>query len=130
MAVQREKGLGYCGLACCVCSENATCPGCRNEGCSNKEWCKNFNCCKQKGLNGCWQCPEFPCRGGMLDKLRIRTFAGFIKEMGESKLMDCLEANEKNGIQYHYPIGLVGDYDVGLTEDEIIAIILRWSDNK
>lgn len=123
--MQTEKGIAYCGLACCVCDQNADCPGCRNEGCSGKEWCKNFNCCRQKGLKGCWECSEFPCRGGMLDKLRIRTFAKFIKEHGELKLMDCLAQNEKNGVIYHYSGALVGDYDVALTEDEIINIILH-----
>ena len=128
--MQREKGLGYCGLACCVCGENATCAGCRNEGCKDKEWCKNFKCCREKGLNGCWECSEFPCKGGMLDKLRIRAFARFIKDHGEASLLDCLAENEKNGIVYHYPGGLVGDYDVALTEDEIIDIILKGNENK
>lgn len=30
-----EKGFAYCGLACCVCSEN--CVGCRDEGCKDKK---------------------------------------------------------------------------------------------
>jgi hypothetical protein len=120
-----EKGVGYCGLACCVCGENATCAGCRNEGCEDKEWCKNFNCCRQKGLNGCWECSEFPCRGGMLDKMRIRTFARFIKQYGVPKLMERLEKNEHAGIIYHYEGQIIGDYDVLLTEDEIIDKLLH-----
>jgi hypothetical protein len=120
-----EKGIGYCGLACCVCGENATCAGCRNEGCEGKEWCKNFNCCKQKGLNGCWECSEFPCRGGMLDKMRIRTFARFIKQYGIQKLMERLEKNEHAGIIYHYEGQIIGDYDVLLTEEEIFDKLLH-----
>ena len=23
-----EKGIAYCGLACCLCSHNEACPGC------------------------------------------------------------------------------------------------------
>ena len=30
--MEREKGIAYCGLACCVCSENVLCPGCRSGG--------------------------------------------------------------------------------------------------
>lgn len=123
--MQRGKGIAYCGLACCVCSENANCTGCRNDGCKDKKWCKNFNCCKEKGLKGCWQCSEFPCKGSMLDKTRIRTFAKFIKEYGEAKLLDCLEKNEKAGIVYHYDGKLIGDYDMPKTEKEIIEMLLH-----
>lgn len=121
--VHREKGLAYCGLACCVCSEGPTCAGCRNEGCSGKEWCKNFKCCRERGLNGCWECNEFPCSGGMLDKVRIRAFSEFIREHGEDELMDCLERNERAGIVYHYEGKLVGDYDTPGTIDGIKAFI-------
>lgn len=123
--MDRTKGIAYCGLACCVCSENADCAGCRNDGCKDKEWCKSFNCCKEKGLNGCWECSDFPCNNQMLDKLRVRTFAKFIGENGEEKLMDLLEKNEKSGLVYHYEGQLVGDYDIPKTEDEIIQLILQ-----
>ena len=123
-AMNHEKGIAYCGLACCVCSENQTCAGCRNAGCKDKEWCKSFNCCKQKRLNGCWECAEFPCPNEMLDKLRVRTFAKFVAEYGENKLMRCLERNEQNGILYHYEGQLTGDYDLPTTEQGIKNMIL------
>lgn len=85
--------------------------------------CKNYNCCREKGLNGCWECNEFPCSGGMLDKPRIRAFVRFVNEYGENKLVRCLLRNKENGIQYHYAGQLVGDYDKGKTEDEIIEMI-------
>ncbi|MBI0584694.1 MAG: DUF3795 domain-containing protein [Methanomassiliicoccus sp.] len=103
--------MAYCGLACCVCGQNATCSGCRDEGCTGKEWCKNFRCCRERGLNGCWECAEFPCTGSMLDKPRIRAFAEFIKEHGEEEMLNCLERNERAGTIYHYEGQLVGDYD-------------------
>jgi NifB/MoaA-like Fe-S oxidoreductase len=28
-----NKQIAYCGLACCMCSENESCVGCRNDGC-------------------------------------------------------------------------------------------------
>ncbi len=122
--MDKEKGIAYCGLACCLCSENQNCAGCRNEGCKDKDWCKSFNCCKQRGLNGCWECIEFPCANEMFDKVRVRTFAKFIAEQGEEKLMQFLERNEKAGVIYHYEGKLIGDYDVPKTEEEIYRLIL------
>ena len=118
-----NKQIAYCGLACCVCSENESCVGCRNDGCKDKEWCKNYKCCREKDLNGCWECFDFPCSGGMLDKLRIRAFARFVKEHGEDELIRCLIRNKETGVVYHYDGQLIGDYDKGQTEEEIIEII-------
>ena len=121
--MERSKGIAFCGLACAFCSENGTCVGCRNEGCVDREWCKNLNCCREKGLSGCWECNEFPCEGSMLDKPRVRAFARFARDYGVEALLDCLEKNELAGIQYHYPGKLVGDYDVPATEDAIFNMI-------
>jgi hypothetical protein len=123
--MDKSKGIAYCGLACCICGHNQTCAGCRNEGCTGREWCKNFNCCKEKGLQGCWECSEFPCSGTMLDKLRVRAFARFIAQYGEAKFIDCLERNEKAGIVYHSQGQLTGDYDKFQSEEEIISFILK-----
>ena len=117
--MDREKGLAYCGLACCVCGERDTCDGCRQGGCSDHSWCKNFACCQKKGLSGCWECPDFPCEGGMLDKLRIRAFASFIRENGEEAMFSALEKNERLGVVYHQKGQLTGDYDRFATEEEI-----------
>lgn len=121
--------IAYCGIACIVCRQKDTCSGCRDEGCHGKGWCKNYNCCREKGLNGCWECDEFPCTGSdngftnMFDKLRIRTFAKFAKEYGEDELAKCLVRNEENGVKYHYEGEHIGDYDKGKTEEEILHII-------
>ena len=120
--MRREKGLAYCGLACCVCDKNETCAGCRNAGCTNKEWCKHFSCCKEKGLNGCWECDEFPC-GGMHEKVRVLAFAEFIKQNGEEIMLECLERNKKAGIVYHYHGQLDGDYDKCKTVDAVMKIL-------
>lgn len=119
MFFDKEKGIAYCGLACAICGQNKNCAGCRNDGCKDKEWCKNFNCCKEKKINGCWECDNFPCEDGMLDKLRIRAFAEFIKDNGEEEFLRCLEKNEKNGIVYHYDGTLFGDYDKYNSLEEI-----------
>jgi len=128
--MKREKGLAYCGLACAVCGHNENCVGCRNDGCQNKEWCKNFNCCREKGIEGCWVCEEFPCRDSMLDKVRVRTFAKFIGKYGEAKMMDCLERNEQKGIAYHHKDSITGDYDIPKTEEGIIHMILTGETGK
>ena len=68
---------------------------------------------------------KFPCDNHMLNKLRVRTFAQFIKLYGEEKLLECLKRNEAQGIIYHYPDGHLGDYDQFETEEEIIKFILE-----
>ena len=113
-----SKGLAYCGLACCVCSGNGECAGCRNAGCTNKDWCKAFRCCREKGLAGCWECSEYPCDYGMLKKPRIRVFTGLIKEYGEEALIEALRKGEAEGRFYHYKEKLTGDYDWMAEEGE------------
>ena len=123
--MDRSKGIAFCGLACAVCDKNNTCVGCRDDGCADREWCKNRQCCMSKGLGGCWECPEFPCSGTMLDKLRPRTFAWFARRNGVELLLDCLERTEQAGIQYHHPGSLTGDYDVPQTEEGIVELLLH-----
>ena len=89
------NAIAYCGLACCVCSENKDCIGCQSGGCEIHGWCKNYNCCREKGLNGCWECAEFPCDGSMLDKPRIRAFAEFARRYGADELEKCLIRNKE-----------------------------------
>lgn len=120
--MDRMKGIAYCGLACCICGDK-NCPGCRNEGCSGKDWCKNYRCCREKGISGCWECEDFPCGDSMLKKTRIRAFAKFIGENGEDEMMRCLERNEAKGVAYHYEGQLTGDYDRFETEEEIMEYI-------
>ena len=115
--------IAYCGLACCVCSENDICKGCQTGGCDSHGWCKNYNCCREKGLEGCWLCSDFPCLGGMLDKPRVRAFAKFAEQYGTEELRRCLKRNKANGIRYHYDGQLIGDYDLCGSEEEIIEML-------
>ena len=121
--MKRELGFAPCGLACCLCGENETCPGCRSDGCPNREACKNRLCCAEKALDGCWACPGFPCAGGMLGKPRIRAFAAYLKAHGAEKLLDRLARNEREGLLYHYPGQIIGDYDLFDTQTEIWSAI-------
>lgn len=40
---------------------NAVCFGCRNEKCKLFKNCKVRLCSEQKGVDFCFQCPDFPC---------------------------------------------------------------------
>lgn len=120
-----EKGIAYCGLACCVCKENETCTGCKNDGCKNSSNCSISKCCKDKGIEGCYACSEFPCGEEMLQKLRVYGFQRFIQEYGEYELLKFLKSNEQKGIVYHYPGQLIGDYDVCETYEELKDFIIN-----
>ena len=39
--MKRELGIARCGLACCLCSENAHCRGCDSGDCPGFSWCEN-----------------------------------------------------------------------------------------
>ena len=98
--MKRELGIGRCGLACCVCSQN--------------EYCK--------GLSNCYMCNS-ECKKGVLSKIKPQGFNSFIKRYGINKLLDCLEQNEKNGIIYHKN-GIKGDYDSFCDIESLISFIM------
>ena len=125
--MDKTKGIAYCGLACCLCEHTEDCPGCKNNGCSGKDWCKSIKCCLEKGIDGCWQCGEYPCDNPMFKTPRARAFIRFILEHGEEAFMAALEKNEANGMLYHYSGELTGDYDKPETEEEIIELIIKGS---
>ena len=122
--MKRELGMAYCGLACCVCSENGNCEGCQRGGCEAHGWCKSYRCCKERGLAGCWECEQFPCESPMFEKLRVRCFAKLTGRIGQERLLDALERREAEGVVYHYPGQLVGDYDQAEDEDALCALLL------
>lgn len=107
--MKRELGIARCGLACCLCSENASCKGCNSGECPDKGWCENLKCSVEKGISNCFLC-ESDCKKGLLSKIKPRGFTLFAKRYGVEALLDCLERNEKNGVVYHRE-GIVGDYD-------------------
>lgn len=123
--MKRELGMAYCGLACCLCTSKEDCPGCQESGCEGREECRNFQCCRDKGLNGCWECPDFPCEGTMLDKLKPRAFARFVREYGEEELLNCLERNETAGVVYHRPNSILGEYDEAGSEEAVFDLLLH-----
>ena len=50
------------------------------------------------------------CTKGLLSKIKPLGFTIYVKRYGLENLLDCLEANEKNGVVYHRQ-GIIGDYD-------------------
>lgn len=115
--MKRELGIARCGLACCLCSENAQCKGCRRDGFMELSWCKDANWCEvrkcvmEKGIAGCYECPERDCRRGLFaGKIKPRGFNEYVRRYGLEALLDRLETNEKAGVVYHRE-GIIGDYD-------------------
>ena len=116
--------IAYCGLVCGLCHLRGECDFCKNTAslCARSEACFQRNCCIQKGLEGCWECPDFPCGEDVHAPpfdLRIRTFMAFIKTEGAEALVDCLLRNEANDIHY----GLGKDYDGKESEEEVIRLL-------
>ena len=115
--MKRELGIARCGLACCLCSENVKCKGCKQDGflelpwCKNANWCENRKCVIGKNIDGCYQCEPSQCRKGLYtNKIKAKAFAEFARRYGGEELLDCLERNEQAGIVSHRT-GIMGDYD-------------------
>lgn len=132
--MKRELGIARCGLACCLCSENITCKGCRQDGfidlswCQDADWCEVRKCVLAQGVKGCYECTlpncnPSDCRKGLLsDKIKPRAFAEFVRRYGMEELLDCLARNEQAGVVYHRE-GIMGDYDDFDDIEELITFI-------
>lgn len=116
--MREELGIARCGLACCLCSENA---GCNSEDCHDKETRINRKCSKERGLEGCYACAH-ACRERLLGKIKPYGFTLFVRRYGLEALLDCLARNEKRGVVYHRK-GIVGDYDDFADVEELIRFI-------
>ena len=124
--MKRELGIARCGLACCLCSENVKCKGCKQDGfldlswCENADFCENRKCCIAKDVPACWMCDDIDCRKGLFaTKIKALGFTEYARRYGIEDLLDRLEANEKAGIVYHRE-GIMGDYD---EFDDVEALI-------
>lgn len=117
-----EKGLAMCGLACVLCSVQ-DCPGCKARGCEHESDCTVLRCVTEKGLNGCYTCPDFPCEEKMLKGTRKRAFNRYARRFGQETLLQRLQSNHERGVVYHRPDGILGDYDLPETEDAVLRLI-------
>jgi hypothetical protein len=117
----------YCGLVCRLCFRAAECDGCRaaqsrcerdlsDSGCPNKE------CCRARGLAGCWECPELDgCSKGMYESgasPKVRAFAICIRDDGASALVSRALANARRG----WSVEKGGPYD-GKSVPEVLRML-------
>lgn len=122
-----QDSIAYCGLVCCLCHEREHCSGCRSEGnqCGHRfsaQGCYQYECCREKGLNGCWECAEGPCDKDMFGAghdIRNATFIKVAKAQGLERLSEYLLRNLKAGIVY----GWNRDYDNLGTEEAVIDLL-------
>jgi len=123
-----KNNIAYCGLVCKFCHLADTCDDCKsaNNCCGrhlSPEGCHQYNCCTERGLNGCWECEDFYCEKDMFSDshdIRLRAFVRCAKEEGIEKLAEYVLKNQRNGIYY----GHQKDYD-GLGNEEVVLKLLR-----
>jgi len=127
MDFYKERGIGYCGLACALCSYK-DCVGCVGK-IANGDNCEIGNCAAQKGGDGCFACDEYPCGQEMFKHKRVRAFNRYMQDFGKDALVERLYINQKNGIMYHKPGDDPSDYDILDTEDEIYELLQRGRGN-
>jgi len=124
-AEQIKNSISYCGLICRLCSADGSCD-CRTKNqCGKKassKGCFQYTCCRERGFNGCWECPDFSCDKDMFDgRLRLKTFVKCIKEDGLDAFAEYILRNHENGVVYHRK-GITGDYDLD-TEEDILHLL-------
>ena len=103
---QAKKGvdqIAYCGLSCGHCFLTAWCGSCRTiyntcsfAKCSPDGVCPNTACCKEKGLDGCYECSElYDCKKGFYslgkDTNAIRVMALFIQKYDKKDLLRVMD---------------------------------------
>ena len=127
MEFKEQRGIAYCGLACVLCSDEE-CPGCAVKV-ADGGGCSAGKCAAEKGVAGCHACPDYmSCTESMPHGKRNQAFNSYAREFGLDALIDRLRTNYLNGITYHRPDKLKGDYDVMETESEILGL-LRYGRN-
>lgn len=123
MDFREKRGIGYCGLACVLCSYE-DCPGCAAK-IENGGDCSAGKCVAEKGIDGCYACHDYvSCTENMPHSKRSQAFNRYAREFGLDALIDRLRGNYENGITYHTPDGSTGDYDKLETEDAIFLLLL------
>ncbi|MCR5295949.1 MAG: DUF3795 domain-containing protein [Clostridiales bacterium] len=102
--------IAYCGLSCNHCFLKDWCGGCRTtyNACSDAKSSPdgirpNTACCREKGIDGCWECEDLTgCRKGFYaydDINAIKAMALFIRKHGKKELAAVLDRLHQ---QYHF----------------------------
>lgn len=118
--------IAYCGLICNLCQSKATCSCKGKNHCGKRmapQGCYQYNCCRKKGINGCWECEDAPCDRDMLsvENVKLRAFVRCIKEYGIEQFSRYITINQEKGVVYHRS-GITGDYDLK-TEDDVLRLL-------
>ncbi|SMD17244.1 DUF3795 domain-containing protein [Sporomusa malonica] len=74
-----SDSTAYCGLVCKLCHLADRCSGCKSElNCcgirTSEEGCYQYDCCNEKGFDGCWECPDFSCGKGWIGYTKLDRF--------------------------------------------------------
>ena len=95
--------VAYCGLSCNHCFLKEWCGACRTcyntcsyATCSPGGVCPNAACCKEKQIEGCWECKELEsCEKGFyangLDGTAAKAQALFVRKYGLKALLRALD---------------------------------------
>lgn len=123
---QIKDSVSYCGLVCNMCRPDGECSCKTSNHCGKRlspEGCFQYECCREKGLNGCWECSDSPCDKDMFSKeqIKLRAFITCIKEDSLDKFAEYILKNTENGIVYHRS-GIWGDYDLE-TEEQVLKLL-------
>lgn len=98
--------IARCGLSCNHCFLRNWCGGCRTayNTCSNAmnqpdKVCPSVSCCRQKGIDGCYECDELVnCRHGFYaydDVNAVKASALFIRKYGKKELLKTMDRLHK-----------------------------------
>jgi len=127
MTFREKRGIGYCGLACVLCNID-DCRGCKERIAAGYD-CLTGKCAVNMSISNCFNCLEYDvCHEEMPHAKRNRAFNRYAREFGEQALLERLQVNNDNGIAYHTPNEMSGDYDKLETDDEIYQL-LRYGTN-
>ena len=103
---EARKGVdpvAYCGLSCDHCFLKEWCGSCRTAyntcsyaTCCPGGVCPNAACCRENGLDGCWECGDLAsCRKGFYangkDANAVKAMAQFIRKHGKKGLAAALD---------------------------------------
>jgi len=97
---KKQETIGCCGIDCGLCPRFytqgiSTCPGCWGLHFSEKHPpCGILSCCaREKGLEVCSDCPDYPCKRFEPEKINIDSF------VTHQRIFPNLDSIQKNGIE-------------------------------
>ena len=115
-----NEKIGYCGNHCAYCFYDK-CPGCRSKNpyCSYATLfadckCPNVTCCKEKKIEGCWQCSNLEsCSVGFFSSGEndAKAYALFIKKYGKEKYTEVIGRVHTAGYDYPKSFKKINDVD-------------------